>query len=373
MWMNWWSLPGPDRFLDWLFEDFREGRSVVGVLPVTVPEGFRDELARRVSEEGFCWREVRWRDPGPGGSQSPIEILFRELEIPGPMDRPSVRKLLRAPHPGRLVVWVGGLDAQQADRWLALASEYASEAGSAGGDPPRLCISCTGVRDRELPRPAVLLAVRRYAAAVGPLDTLLLTSRLLEDADQGSSTLRALRSAIATELAGTDPSLAYRLVSEPLACLLDPKRLLLERASELGWARTRGGTEERSEDRLENWNGRSRLHSSAVALDGNPGELSRRIWRAQVQVLFPVLEELRVGIVEELRGRIPLPFFSGDREIKDLQELELAQLRDQGRKIRVSPKLQDVLDNAAAVRNQIAHLAVVSEGLLRKLEAAERL
>lgn len=84
-------------------------------------------------------------------------------------------------------------------------------------------------------------------------------------------------------------------------------------------------------------------------------------------MLFPYLEELRVSLVEELRGRIPAAGCSDGREVFDLQDLELAQLRDQARKSR-SKQLQDTLDNAAYVRNRIAHLDVVSEGALRSWE-----
>lgn len=367
---SWWGLPGPERFIDWLFEDFSEGRSVIGSLPTTAPTGLRDVVSRRASEEGYCWRDVPPRSSGEVGKTSPIEILCSELTVPSSEESPSIRAWLRAPHSGGLVVWVECRGSEEAAPWLRLTREYSAEAGSAGSDSPRLCILCSGLREGHLPRPEVLLGVRRYAESVSPLDTLLFTSRLLEGSEQRSPVLRLLRSAIAAEVAGTDPALAYHLASASLECLLDPHKVLVDRATELGWVGADEKTGDQEPDRSETWHGQSRLHSSAVVLAGNRQELSRRIWRAQVQVLFPYLEELRVSLVEELRGRIRLPVVSDGREVFDLQDLELAQLRDQARKSRVSKQLQDTLDNAAYVRNRIAHLDVVSEGALRSLGIA---
>ena len=43
--------------------------------------------------------------------------------------------------------------------------------------------------------------------------------------------------------------------------------------------------------------GRRRPHSAFVALCGDGTEIDRRLWRAQLRVLFPAIEEVRLALL----------------------------------------------------------------------------
>jgi hypothetical protein len=69
-----------------------------------------------------------------------------------------------------------------------------------------------------------------------------------------------------------------------------------------------------------------KVHSALLALDDPAAELPRRLWEAQVGVLFAVVEQGRRAVLERIGPTIDLPVQTPFGEIHDPRDLEIGQL-----------------------------------------------
>ena len=128
------------------------------------------------------------------------------------------------------------------------------------------------------------------------------------------------------------PHIAYCQLSmdylpNPESCLIT--RLTPEMANERGWGPNDAANPDWAQGTLQYVDGHQRRHSLIMAFAGEPGksEIRRRIWRAQVAVLFPFLEEQRVVLLDQLRPMLrPATSSAVGSELRDIQELELGQI-----------------------------------------------
>lgn len=88
-------------------------------------------------------------------------------------------------------------------------------------------------------------------------------------------------------------------------------------------------------------------------------EIRRRIWRGQVAVLFPFLEQERIDLLKSLKQLLRTPFHTKFGEVDDIWELELAHILQQV-KARVNLDTKQRLQNLVSMRNTLAHLELVT-------------
>jgi hypothetical protein len=153
---------------------------------------------------------------------------------------------------------------------------------------------------------------------------------LVEEMDQPDvayAVLRRLRRELILSEAGWDLDRALQLCSSKLAELLAP-------LSSSG----KTGSEEKS-----------------------------RIWKAQVSVLFPWIEEIRADLIRHHGNRLRADWWDGSARITSVEELELKHLRDQARKVLRNLGLSADLDRLVWLRNELAHLRPVSHAKLISL------
>lgn len=114
------------------------------------------------------------------------------------------------------------------------------------------------------------------------------------------------------------------------------------------------------------------VHASSNKENQNR-ELLRRLWQAQVQELFPMLEAYRIQFMQAYESELTrlwnsmssIQFDQNGQKRQSLTDLELADLRYlmHGKHIRVPDKKQrERLELIWNTRNQLAHLSVCSPG-----------
>jgi hypothetical protein len=322
----WWELPGPAGFLRSVWEDLRGGKSIVLALPATVPPGLRDGLAAFVRQaETWAWRDF----PAGDGARSPAvlaEDLHRRFAPPKPGGVLSAGTLAGDPRLADTVIWVEGMTATAWPTWRAFLGQYA-RASQMRPEQGRglFCVPLVGPVAGQAPQPDVALGVRRWRGIVSGLDVQLDLARRADDHPMPALHRRLAR-AVACDLAGSDAALARALTALDLRQLLEPEEFLRAEAARRGWDAALASRPRWEDGLLDGVNGEDSVHSAALALCGDGGALRRRIWRAEVAVLYPFLEEQRLRLLPRLRPYLRLPLETTYGTVDDVHELELGQL-----------------------------------------------
>lgn len=322
----WWNQIGNAlSFVGRVADQLQDHRPAILHIPEGLPwpEVFYEAVDRRRVEFSAhrSLRRLRW-----DGTTQPGDVIMEELCSP----------MIRAGYwPGETVgaylapledlmlneyfVWITGIrHKQDLARWAAFVADYERH--------------CAGRANRAV----FLLEYAGADAGRPPLDLIRFRAEgydcrvfcLELAAALGNSELRDYQAELAQCIGGGNPELCARLLEAGQTLLLEPVDTALELL---------GGFREAEEARI----------ISAV-------------WRAGITLLFPVLEEFRMGFIREHHGRLMehMPVTnSGGEEITDPRELEVGALyhiafrhlrdlsREQGQLLRLCRR----------VRNQLAH------------------
>lgn len=362
---TWWTMPGPATYVEAVVRDVRDGKNVVLALPQSGVDGIassvRDELG-----ESHVW-ETLYLDGE--GTSPPAEVVYTRFvpdRDPGGIYSPQ--NLARETSFANSVVWVEYVEATTWPRWSAFLSEYAHSVRSKSVcDRSVFCVPVAGDLALRPPVEDVCLSVHAWDGVVDDTDLTLYVAGLVRGAD-GSRLRRRLQVALITVLAGGDRDLADELLGTPVEDLLRPLPLLQRLATRRGWTASRpptgwqAGTVHRSD-------GAEQVHSLLLALDGDEPELMCRIWKAEVTVLFPFVEQCRRGLLDELKGRLRVPYETPFGAITDASGLELGHI--------LAQMENNLVDSSSAqrqrarrlrdVRNALAHFDPLTADHLRGL------
>lgn len=344
----WWNLPGPARFVERALDAVRRGESVLLLVPQYGPldDGLRSELGTKVRDIG-TFEVISGGEVGP-----PIEFLARRFGIK-PGARLTPRALTTSPAFHGRVLWIDGLTEETWPGWKAFLEEYRHVSLA----QPLLertifVVPVTGVLTDSAPDEDVGLRLCRWDDAVDRIDMWLFSAHLLRSRELPART-RDLLVSVISQVALYDPEVARRLAREPPIRVLDPQPVLLSLAGERDWR-----TETQADWRLGTgavFSGTFREHSCRKALCG---DLDRRLWRAQVAVLFPEIEEFRQQFVRDYKGLWRIPHKTPFGTITDEFDLEIGHLKFQILKhgLSVSPEGYQRLEHMVNARHSLAHL-----------------
>jgi hypothetical protein len=204
----------------------------------------------------------------------------------------------------------------------------------------------------------VALTVRRWRGVVGPLDLSLDLARLVDDRPE-NPLHRKLRLALALELAGSDAALARELVRLELLTLIEPHQTLVQAALRRGWAGDGLAKAGWEDGVMDDFDGAEWVHPAVQAVRGDVAAVRRRVWRAEVGVLYPFVEEQRLRLVPQVRPFLRLPVETSYGPVEDAADLELGQLVYFLRGRKVPPPLWRVLTRLKDMRHALAHLEPV--------------
>lgn len=355
---RWWQMPGPQGFLRNIGWDLQEGHSVC----MGLPSGF-DVASLRVALRAHVraleigtWQNLRF-SPEPEGLANPAESLSGALGLAGDDAGRThdVQFLASSPSFAGLVIWLEGMEdwpPATVPTWMRFLEEYADAARDQRPlDRTVFCVPLVGPCALEMPSADVLLTERWWWGIISRLDILLFAATAWRGGTGGDG-IPAVDQSVVAELAGFNPELAEELLRRPICspeqmCVLlrdyaeqqglprmDATGNAITHASQSGAAspvHLPNAVKQMWAQGVLNWVDQEglQLHSAVLASSGREGAIRRRIWRAQVRVLLPYVDELRVALCECLvqrNGKQWLAQYAGNRE-EDIAAIEIGRLK----------------------------------------------
>jgi hypothetical protein len=351
----WWGLPGPAHFVDCLWSDLRSGRNLVIGLPEHHPHGLRDALGSKLRESDlFDFRVLDLCDEEAEATQAPARYLHKRLSpLSDPGVSPSARTVALAPNLAGSVLWIDGITEKNWAVWRRFLDEY-KDACRMCRDYERflLVAPLVGLPATLWPKEELTLSLHRWEGIVRRIDMLIYTTAQIETGNVPAF-LKDLATAVTVEVAGTDPLLVDLLASASIESIIEPLDIMREEADRRGWlARTCPVWHQGMIDRF---NGRTLIHTAAEVAVGRPETVRRRVWRGQVAVLFPFLEDHRLRFVRMYRSLLEVPIRTDFEIINDAESLELTHLVYQLRR-KIGPHKLQTVEYCLRIRNELAHL-----------------
>lgn len=322
----WWGLPGPGGFVAEVADALANGESVVLRLPAYMPDGIDGAVATALGDS------VTWtpRTVEMGESDDPLAWLyytFCEDDVPA-AERSAADLMVRDSFSCGRVLWLEGITATNWPRWKAFLPQFEhSSRQVARRDRTVLCLPLLGACADDPPIEAqVALRVRRWHGQVQPLDMLVYAARVVDDAGR-SRVERQMKVAVIAALAQWDPAVTLALANCGLAEVMDPGAVLREIGRRRGWGEAIHADELWRRGMADCVDGRQMHHAAVVAALPEPRELNRRIWRGQVGVMLPYLEEQRRAFVERHQRRLGKVYDSYRNAFTEVLDLDFNQVQ----------------------------------------------
>lgn len=367
-WRYWWSLPGPSSFVRALAEDLRRGANLVVGLPGCAPDGLGAALAAELRDDEFLrWSPLEW---DTHGHDDILEVLCRRY-APDLAARPlydPAELAASTAFPGTLV-WITGIDQTVWAAWRALLDAYSDAMRKRRAeDRGLICLVAQSLPIEELPKEDAALSVHVWRDCVTELDMVAWLDHLMGQRPARTPMQRRLKLRHAFELVAYDAALAGEAVAQELDTLAAPHDWLQTVASVRGWTATTPPTwEEGTCGRLE---GRHLIHPARDAIsDDARTKVGSLLWRAQLGVLFPFLEEERHRYLLDYRSTLRVPHDTrGGWIISDRSDLEIGHIHHQLRH-QLTPKEGERLRLLRDIRNALAHHQPLAPDLLQACAA----
>ena len=356
-----WNLPGPSEYINKIRHDLQDGKNILFLLPKFHPT-YLQEMVANISHESD--RSFRPLDLDKYSSSiMPNEILYEEFIPPIDCDtKPLIPALIENEHFSRgMVIWLNGLSKPVWDIWRPFIIEYEHLCRNISEyNRTVFCVPLAGDLMNNKCDTNVALASLKWSGYVKKIDVLLYISRLMKQ-----RTLHPLHSklmhSLIVELAGFDLKLAQELAFAELEILLHPHKLLTDIARKRGWDSNDLKEVAWKEGMTDIFEGTELISAALIACNGDKKEIQRRVWKGQIAVLFPFLEEQRIKLLPELKSYLKLPFESKFGPITDIEDLELGHILYiiVSEKIWINPKTFRLLKCLTEMRHALAHLKPV--------------
>ena len=324
-----WTLPASEILFAEGLRRLKEKGVALFAHDPAAPPGLEEELRARLRASS---RDVERVDPGHG---APVEELAKALHGP-----PGLSELAASASLERTTALIDGgriVDARRAQAWSAFLKRFSVERARLGGGLALAVVSATPAvaphGPEELPR---------WSRNLRRSDCMIWADQPLPDDRDGLAA--SLAANLAVELCGWRFDLAKELVRAEARHLADP----------LAWLK---GRPEKPEPRALPLNG-SEFPCPLHLLGQDVEELRRRLWRAHLSTLFPMLEDERIALVRSHRKLLRVDDRMREQGVEGVEGIELGPLRWQLQQ-RLDPRerqsLDPRLDRMVSVRNHLAH------------------
>ena len=360
------QLPGPAAFVDTLENDIRQGKSIVLRLPRWLPRGFGRILRARTNE----W--YHWITVDQESHRSPAEFrAFIDRNGDGvAMPAGGASGLYEKRGFAGKLYWLDKIPAERWLEWSRFLVTFADESRRRQELARSVFVIQCDASHSETLDEDVLLVARTWDAEVSSSDMLLHAHQLLP-ATRSRGIRRSLRATLCSELALWDFALCEELTHLGLSCLVQPQSFLVDYARSRDWGDLPSDAPADilwAEGILHAFEGQEELHSAYLALKGNSRGVERRIWQAELKVLFPFVEQQRIRLLEECGHYLRLPHVvENSKTITEMVDLELGHIHNQfSMSYRVPRKLRDFTRLLRDVRNSLAHVEAVKRSDLTK-------
>lgn len=366
--MDWWQLPGANRFLSRIVQDLRDGKNIVLYLPEWTPPGLANAIRRLIHQDDWPWHQYDATDGGEEWARPLNFLVSRFIDNPAPGGVCEIATLLDDGDFGGRCIWIEGLNAAQWQAWRPFVTQYAHQCRYLSAfRRTLLLIALTGDVTKQSIDGDICLNHHRLSAYIDPLDMMLYTRAVLSSAKLTALQQRTAVAVIA-RLALWDPAVADALATEPMSVILEPTPVLQQIGKARGWPITPKLTNQDAwrwgiADQVE---GLELHHSAYLATTNRTPEIQQRIWSGQVGIVFPFIEEERQKLLRKLKTQLAIPFETPHGIIDNLLDLEFGHIEAQVHQQRLTVDHATLLmiQKLRRVRNHLSHLEVVPSELL---------
>ncbi len=322
-------------------------------------------------EEDFLWLSLT-----VAADHDPLDFLYEYCAPEADLRRlRSIQTLAGEISFQGHVIWLEGVAASDWDAWSQFLTEY--ERVSRAISISRRTFFLVPIKGEHNHRPlpsGVGINTRKWDAWLTRSDMLLYgTSRIPES---GSILEQDLRSSLVTTLAAWDPELCEWLAALTLSQLIEPRIFLDKFAEDREWKILELPSPERAWSLgLEQvFHGRSTPHTCLTALANGSGNLLELIWRAEIGVFMPYIEEQRQLLLQQYKHLLRTPFLNNlGNWIEDIYDLEIGPIQYQlSRCASISADELKRITDLKDARNSLSHLEPVPSGILLDICAEAR-
>lgn len=367
----WWSHPGSKYFLGEFVSHLHQGKNIVASFPQFAPEGLYDAVREKTRKDWGTPVRIQIDQEKEVGSH-PELLVFKAFSVPETnysLRENSVESLVTCQKTRGRIAWIDNMNTESWLSWKNFLVKYA-EACRLRTDPTfsplKFIIPIHGELTGQTPRTDVYLTNAKYRGYVTRLDMQIYVSAIMDTIEifhRAKPRVRHLATAVVSEIAGPDPFLASLLLEMPLETIFAPKQVLIDFAQRRGWTHDQSGSTSSEkawqQGILNEFNEERHVHSAFLAIAKEPTDYNRRLWKAQVGVLLPEIEEYRSKMLE----RLP-PGTNRYTQHGNLKELSRLRWDLQGR---ISMNDLNVLDAHYIVRNELAHLRPATLEMLQAI------
>lgn len=348
--VEWWDMPGPERFVRKVSERVvGHASGVTGLLlPEPRPAGLVDAILSKIEANSSII--VTKIDASPGlRDKSPTTILANAVGVVARVR--TVEDFLEAREMAGRIFVLDKIPAEDWEAWAFFLRFLRTERARKGSllAPGMLVLPPVHTPPEEVR--AATGPEFRYVGAVSRLDTELYAERACAWPDD--SLVSRTRVSVIVELAGWDPSMVRLLAAMEVEDQLDP-RSRLSRGSGVPQVLAPSW----SNGHVDRWDGAPFVHTACLLADQR--ELEARLWRAHVRTIFPFLNHVRRSFIARydrlLRSKLPISkqYHSKTVWYRDPQQLELYDVTEL-LKDHVSNREIDLLEACKSLRRQMAH------------------
>ncbi len=351
------SYPGPASFVETVVHSLQQSKSVIILSPTHgMPKGCLEAI-----QKVYLEREAgRWKNL-PKSDSAPIDNLLNAFsERSSPVSFPHIQELIDLDSFKNTVISIGTINDKQWSNWSPLVIQFA-ELNKNIDELIRsrfICILQTNSR-AMLSLSDVLLKFVHWDGVIDLLDMTVFAHSIFKYKAWGP-VKKELAISICTELAQWDVELCEILSNRSFEELLSPYSILEEVGKFRGWNLCDSSTQDElwQAGIIHSFNGSNHYHSSYCVLNGNIKVIEKRLWKAQMKVLFPYLEIQRQKFLEEYGHKLLLPHVTSNGEvIENLYDLELGHIDYQlHTNYDISnQKIRKVIRRLKEIRNSLAH------------------
>jgi hypothetical protein len=357
----WRQLSGPNAFLKRVASDIRDGKNVIIRTPQFGPKKIFQAIKREfLADDDLDCRTITISTPL---CFSPTNYLYTYFcpDIP-PVTNKNIRNLIHKDTFSGKIIWINNLVTEDWSKWLEFLTDYEAACRNVSHiERTVLCFIIDNVSDCWLPQNDVCLSIHYWEDCVDSIDMSLYASRLLKEKNLSILEQDLIIHTI-QQLALWDFEFATHLANQKPEDIINPLPIIENFAKIRNW----NGVDELSH--YEQWccgvknkfNDNWELHSAALHVLGQHDVLLKRLWRAQVKAIFPLIEDIRQKILESIKPFLKIPFetFYGKKKvvIENFHDLEIRHLFIQIKDSDVIPvKYQGLIGLIRDIRNDLAH------------------
>jgi hypothetical protein len=289
------DLPGPRAFAEKAATNLGSGRNSIIYTPSRFCEGLFHSIEARVGET-HTWREgIQELDT----ATSPLDSL-EALYLPGIFEARkatvsdiagcnAIRGVIHCIHPASDEV---------SSAWIKFLAIYDDACRAQPQyDRPLFCLDARRSNLTPNAKESICLGIHEWRSIISPNDQRFFAESV-DDFHVERGVLRRLVIETAVQLSCWDIQLCWKLLIRGIDLALDPMRMLAEVSGDAGKTEINENCQF-AEGLIEEFEERICRHIS-IDFPADRQEVCMRIWRAQLVILMPFLEEERIRIVDEI-------------------------------------------------------------------------